>query len=143
MFIILGVLAAVALIFVIRKKEIVSHDPLAGAAAPPTIPANPNATAADLFAIVSLIKEGKNIEAIKQYRELTGSSLTEAKVTLDRMVSFKVVPKNPADAGALEAVHALVRQGKTLDAIKLFRETFGVGLKEAKEAVDAMTPPGQ
>src|SRR5215218_8191879 len=32
----------------------------------------------------------------------------------------------------------LIQSGQKIYAIKLFRETFGVGLKEAKDAVDAM-----
>jgi sugar lactone lactonase YvrE len=32
----------------------------------------------------------------------------------------------------------LIQSGQKIHAIKLFRETFGVGLKEAKDAVDAM-----
>jgi ribosomal protein L7/L12 len=33
----------------------------------------------------------------------------------------------------------LVQAGKTIQAIKLYRELTGVGLKEAKDAVDAMS----
>ena len=32
----------------------------------------------------------------------------------------------------------LLRSGNKLEAIKLYREITGVGLKEAKDAVDAM-----
>lgn len=35
-------------------------------------------------------------------------------------------------------IQRLIRSGNKIHAIKLFRETFGVGLKEAKDAVDAM-----
>ncbi|WP_328540551.1 ribosomal protein L7/L12 [Streptomyces sp. NBC_00344] len=36
----------------------------------------------------------------------------------------------------LSAVDALLRQGKSIAAIKAYREITGAGLKEAKEAVD-------
>ncbi|WFB06869.1 ribosomal protein L7/L12 [Streptomyces sp. LX-29] len=39
----------------------------------------------------------------------------------------------------LERVEALVRDGKTIEAIKAYREATGAGLKEAKDAVDRMT----
>ncbi|MFF3512420.1 ribosomal protein L7/L12 [Streptomyces sp. NPDC002573] len=42
-----------------------------------------------------------------------------------------------ADA-ALDGVTALVREGKPIQAIKLYREVTGAGLKEAKEAVERM-----
>lgn len=35
-------------------------------------------------------------------------------------------------------IQRLIQSGNKIHAIKLFRETFGVGLKEAKDAVDAM-----
>lgn len=41
----------------------------------------------------------------------------------------------PADPRTVEA---LVRAGRKLDAIKLYRDTHGVSLGEAKEAVEAM-----
>ncbi len=47
-----------------------------------------------------------------------------------------------ADAGADQAwlaqVQEMVRRGKKIQAIKLYREHTGVGLKEAKDAVEAM-----
>ena len=42
------------------------------------------------------------------------------------------IPRDMSD------VVALVRQGNKIGAIKLYREKTGVGLKEAKEAVDRM-----
>ncbi|MBS1797030.1 MAG: hypothetical protein JSS81_24600 [Acidobacteria bacterium] len=35
-------------------------------------------------------------------------------------------------------IQNLLRNGRKIEAIKVFRETFGTGLKEAKDAVDAM-----
>ncbi len=35
-------------------------------------------------------------------------------------------------------IQQLIHDGKKIEAIKVFRETFGVGLKEAKDAVEAM-----
>lgn len=42
----------------------------------------------------------------------------------------------PAEAGA--RIQELVASGRKIDAIKLYRQAHGVGLKEAKEAVEAL-----
>jgi large subunit ribosomal protein L7/L12 len=45
----------------------------------------------------------------------------------------------PAEGGAwLAEVRALKESGKLINAIKLYRENTGVGLKEAKDAVEGM-----
>ncbi|WP_425825642.1 ribosomal protein L7/L12 [Streptomyces fractus] len=36
----------------------------------------------------------------------------------------------------LDGVRALVREGKKIEAIKVYREVTGVGLREAKDAVE-------
>ncbi|MGV4986231.1 ribosomal protein L7/L12 [Streptomyces sp. NPDC001709] len=38
----------------------------------------------------------------------------------------------------MDEVAALVREGKKIHAIKLYRESTGAGLKEAKDAVDRL-----
>jgi large subunit ribosomal protein L7/L12 len=44
----------------------------------------------------------------------------------------------PADGAWLAEVRAIKESGKTINAIKLYREHTGVGLKEAKDAVEGM-----
>jgi len=41
-------------------------------------------------------------------------------------------------AERLEEIRRLIRSGRKIEAIKVFRETFGTGLKEAKDAVEAI-----
>jgi ribosomal protein L7/L12 len=36
------------------------------------------------------------------------------------------------------AIEGLIREGRKIEAIKLWREATGLGLKEAKEAVEAL-----
>lgn len=59
---------------------------------------------------------------------------------LDRKVNLLLDHLGIEEFGAaeLEAVAALVRQGKKIEAIKLHRQITGSDLKEAKEAVEAM-----
>ena len=44
--------------------------------------------------------------------------------------------ETPAGASYEEQLHHHIDQGRKIHAIKLYREHHGVGLKEAKEAVD-------
>lgn len=44
----------------------------------------------------------------------------------------------PPGEGTEADVERLVLSGRRIDAIKLYREIHGVGLKEAKEAVDKL-----
>jgi outer membrane protein assembly factor BamB len=46
--------------------------------------------------------------------------------------------ESPEKAENIHQVLALVHQGKKIEAIKLYRDTFGVGLKEAKDIVDGL-----
>jgi ribosomal protein L7/L12 len=81
--------------------------------------------------------EGRKIEAIKLYREVTGAGLKEAKEAveaLDRRGGLPSVDDPEFEPGLL----SLLRQGLKIDAIKLYRERTGAGLKEAKEAVEAL-----
>ena len=96
--------------------------------------------------IERLVSEGEKIEAIKLYREEYGSSLKDAKEAIDAIARGEA-PPSPAVPGAPDArgrddagVHALIAKGELIDAITLYRELHGVGLKEAKEAVDSMRP---
>jgi ribosomal protein L7/L12 len=47
----------------------------------------------------------------------------------------EITPQEPRETGAIR--EALL-SGNKIKAIKLYRELYGVGLKEAKDAVDAM-----
>jgi hypothetical protein len=50
------------------------------------------------------------------------------------------VGANPysAPAAASEPIRALVMRGKKIEAIKLYREQTGLGLKQAKDYIDAL-----
>jgi ribosomal protein L7/L12 len=88
------------------------------------------------------IAAGRKIEAIKLYREATGAGLAEAKEAVELIEAGKPPkPGEPASLGddqALQEVSSLVRQGRKIEAIKRYREATGLGLKEAKDAVDAL-----
>ena len=96
---------------------------------------------------------GHKIAAIKMVREACGIGLKEAKEIVDSWFDGKEIPLppiikqcappnrtvNPAAKEPSEEVRALYRQGKKIQAIKLYREETGVGLKEAKDMVETIT----
>jgi ribosomal protein L7/L12 len=95
-----------------------------------------------------LIAGDKKIEAIKVVREATGLGLKEAKDLVEAAERgepiFPPVVEQPTVERPLlppdwpEQVLELLRQGNKLEAIKLYRQETGVGLKEAKDAVEEM-----
>jgi len=97
--------------------------------------------------IAELIRQGKKLEAIKLLRETTGIDLKEAKEQIEHLMSGST-PDNaehPAGAGAEKLpddVLALAQAGKKIEAIKLLREQSGLGLKDAKDRIDAVMGKG-
>ena len=80
------------------------------------------------------------IEQVRAYREKHGVGLKEAKDAVEAQLLGQPTPLRDEKAilSASEEVAALVRAGKKLEAIKRYREQTGMGLAEAKAAVDAL-----
>ncbi len=84
----------------------------------------------------ALMVAGRKIEAIKQYRAATGAGLAEAKDAVEALVS---VPSRESDGSPFESeILSFLKQGQKIAAIKLYREHTGVGLKEAKDFIEAL-----
>ncbi|MCI0394942.1 MAG: ribosomal protein L7/L12 [Chloroflexi bacterium] len=69
------------------------------------------------------------------------STLMKQVYQLERKVDFLLKHLNleyqeEPDLTVRPQVEALLRQGKQIEAIKLFRTVTGLGLREAKDAVD-------
>ena len=92
---------------------------------------------ADDARVVELVQAGKKIDAIKVYRERHGVGLAEAKAAVETLAAGGTLAAE-ARSEANEDVLELVRGGKKIGAIKVYRERYHVGLKEAKEAVEAL-----
>jgi ribosomal protein L7/L12 len=84
-----------------------------------------------------LLDEGKKIEAIKHFRDVTGAGLKEAKEAVDRLGGRSDSSLADDLAFAFELDELLAR-GLKIQAIKRYRERTGFGLKEAKDAVEAI-----
>jgi ribosomal protein L7/L12 len=83
------------------------------------------------------------IHAIKLYRDATGASLAEAKAAVEEM-AYNESTKPPDgvmnyDNPILEGrLRSLLAKGRKVDAVKIYREEYGVGLRDAKNAVDRL-----
>jgi len=97
--------------------------------------------------ILLLMQTGKKIEAIKLYRQETGSGLKEAYDAVEAIATGQPTARRSGesveclgvDPNSLEGqVLALLQGQKKIWAIKVYREQTGVGLKQAKDAVEAL-----
>jgi len=91
--------------------------------------------------IRELIKSNNLIAAIKLYREMTGAGLAESKQVVETMArGGSIEPSSEIQQSAepvLDAkIRSLLSQRKKIEAVKIYREEYGVGLKEAKDYVD-------
>jgi ribosomal protein L7/L12 len=104
-----------------------------------------------------MVANGQKIQAIKQTRQLTGLGLKEAK---DYVESLPPAAPTAAIAGPAMSVgpiatiahvdssevereaRAILARGNKIEAIKRVRELTGLGLKEAKDIVDALEKRG-
>jgi ribosomal protein L7/L12 len=91
-----------------------------------------------------LVAKGNKIAAVKLYRETTGVSLREAKEVVDTIapgspINLSVPERNDGPNPFLEnRIKSLLAGRKKIEAVKLYRETYNCGLKEAKDAVDRL-----
>jgi len=92
-------------------------------------------------AVLEALSKGNLMEAIKLLRN-SGMGLKEAKDALEAQARGKPAPHAPTFSSASmgqslppDVVDAL-QKGQKIEAIRLMREQTGLGLKEAKEAVD-------
>lgn len=95
---------------------------------PQSLPAN----------VVEALERGDAIEAIKRLRQATGLGLKEAKDLIDQHARGETVTVSAAVPLALSpVVIEALQRGNKIEAIRLLREQTGLGLKEAKDAIEA------
>lgn len=83
---------------------------------------------------VNLINSGKKLEAVKSYLEEQNCSLKEASEYIDSLEKRCSVYSN--DRTSDDELIKLIRAGKKIEAIKVYRESTRCTLKEAKEYVE-------
>lgn len=122
-----GVFLAVVGMLLTRKSEIVTHDPLDG------LPGQNK-----LGGLVDTLKEtARQMEA--QARE----AQARAQQSQDPL-GLNTQPGRRQDSKAviIEQIKDLAQRGQAVDAIRLYRMSFRVDLKTAKEAVDRLASGG-
>lgn len=95
--------------------------------------------------IIALLAAGNKIQAIKRFREETGTGLAEAKAAVEAIergnrieVPARPDYKSPTPEQLMQEVLTLCHQGRYLWAIKTYGEATGSQLKESKEQVDRL-----
>lgn len=87
----------------------------------------------------ALVAAGHKIDAIKRYRELTGAGLKEAKDAVEALERGEAMhSRDQGDVPFETEIVVLLKHGRKIDAIKLYREKTGAGLKEAKDFIEAL-----
>lgn len=89
---------------------------------------------------IDLIKDGQPLQAVKEYKDDTNCSLTEAKEHIDMLVEKinarkKEKTKKKTKTGD-ERYIELINQGAILQAVSEYKDATNCGLKEAKEYID-------
>jgi ribosomal protein L7/L12 len=102
--------------------------------------------------VIAAIRSGNTVAATKLLRESSGLGLKKAKDAVDAYargvplhgVSVIDIPNLSAGKLPAEVLDAL-QQRRKIEAIRLLRERTGMGLKDAKEAVESYqrAHPGQ
>ena len=95
--------------------------------------------------VLSMLQQGRRIDAIRMYREQTGATFPEAANAVDLL---ERVEKSPAArkpmasadvASDLKAdLWALLQNGQKIEAVRLYRERTGGTLRKAGEAIEAL-----
>ncbi len=83
---------------------------------------------------LALAKQGNKIEAIKMYRNRTNCLLRHAKNAVDEAVRGTVEYTPEMDVSAVELETA--NNDNKIGAIKMIRERTGMGLRDAKTAIE-------
>jgi len=103
----------------------------------------PELSSVQIQKIREFINSNQLINAVKLYREATGAGLAEAKDAVEAMARGETVnivtsaPQTQIDALFLEnKIKELLAKKRKIEAVKLYRETHGGYLKDAKDAVD-------
>lgn len=87
--------------------------------------------------IRGICREQGQLHALKYLRDTYGWSLQEAKNYVDRLTQGTANP-GPAQATGDAHIIQIARQQGKLNAIKYCKDTYNMGLKEAKDYVDSL-----
>jgi len=102
-----------------------------------SIPESETTTASLEQEVRSLLDQGQKIEAIKVYRNHTGSSLKDAKDAVEALQRGSSLPQSMEAAADLEPdVLRLLVQGDKIEAVRLYKDRTGTTLFDSKREVE-------
>jgi ribosomal protein L7/L12 len=87
--------------------------------------------------VTALLQAGRKLDAIRLYREQTGASL-QAATDVIKDLERKLDAQNDSELEHGQDVETLLRAGRKIDAIRVYREQHDVSLKAANDAVNAL-----
>ncbi len=88
--------------------------------------------------LVRLVNEGQRVQAVAAYRRRTGVDLTTAVEAIDTLEQDHQFSVSPQEADLEWEVIGYLERGEKIGAIKLYRDKTNLGLKEAKDFVEAI-----
>lgn len=98
--------------------------------------------------LLTLCRQGKKLEAVKLCKDTTGLGLKESKDYVESLYEKSENVGNISEMGGAEKnatgnafdtqLIKLCQQNRKLEAVKLYRDTTGKGLKESKDYIDAL-----
>ncbi|WP_442506399.1 hypothetical protein SH528x_005242 [Novipirellula sp. SH528] len=99
-----------------------------------------NLTDEQIDTIRAELHAGRKLNAVKLYKQWTGSSLVSAKNYVESL------PAGPAtdswdkdlDGKQIDEILDAIQEGSKLKAVKLYKESTGVRLKESKEFIERL-----
>ncbi|MBO0780763.1 MAG: ribosomal protein L7/L12 [Ktedonobacteraceae bacterium] len=91
--------------------------------------------------LITLVRQGNKLQAVKLYRLRSGLSLAETLKAIEALAQeSNAVPgsSSPVDDEAWNSIITHLREGKKIQAIKLYREYTHSDLLDAKRAIDTL-----
>lgn len=88
--------------------------------------------------LIQLLSENQRVQAVAAYRRRTGVDLTSAVAAIDALERDHEFNVTPADADLEWEIIGFLERGEKIGAIRFYREKTGLGLKTAKDAVEAI-----
>jgi hypothetical protein len=95
--------------------------------------------------VQSALQRGDKLLAIKLLRASSGLDLKAAKEAVERGGLDTLIPPDVAGPDMVDlppAVRQALQHGQKVEAIRLLREATGMGLRDAKQAVETLAPDG-
>lgn len=102
--------------------------------------------------LAQMVADNQKVDAVNLYQEIFGVNPGKASAAVNKMFKGESVQIISGEAlggigmpelNKLAEIGKMIGTGRKIEAIKLYREAYGVGLREAKETVEKMMRGGR